>query len=60
MSWHKGYSRAGDNERDEGGVSPKQSAKVNSCGALSILSARVSMVFVGEDMVVEHMMMEVG
>lgn len=60
VSWCNGYSSAGEGEQDEGGVPPRQSAKVSGCGALSILSARVSGAFVGEDMVVECMIMEVG
>ena len=60
VSWWRGYSRDGDGDREDGGVPSSHSAKVSGIGALSILSARGRGVLLGEDMVVEHMMIEVG
>ena len=60
VSWCRGYSRAGEDEQEDGGVSPRRSAKGSNCGALLILSASVRGVFAGEDMVVECMMIGVG
>lgn len=57
VSWRSGYSRVGEGEWEEGGVPPRWLAKGSSCGVLSILSARVRGVLVGEDIVVERMMM---
>ena len=59
VSWWRGYSSDGDCDRGDGGVLSRRSARVSGSGALSILSARGRGVFVGEDMVIECMMIEV-
>ena len=61
VSWRRGYSKEGDGDREDGGVPSSRSARVSGHGALSILSAKGREVFVvGEDMVVERMMIGMG